>query len=66
MFLYKLFYRLIQLDNITKNYHFDMGKNSILREIDVKSRIFHIFTSQILKNTFDFGLWAQIQSILKN
>ena len=43
-----------------------MGKNSILREIDVKSRNFHIFTSQILKNTFDFGLWAQIQSILIN
>ena len=40
-----------------------MGKNSILRQIDVKSRNFHIFTSQIRKNTFGFRLWAQTKSI---
>ena len=35
-------------------------KNSILSEIGVKIRN---FTSLLHKNTFDFGLWAEIESI---
>ena len=43
-----------------------MGKIQILREIDVKSWNFHIYTSQILKNTFNFGLWAETEVFLRS